>query len=994
MAEYISKIKDSKTNKTAYLKDEEARTQLGEITNKTGDISKLETTNKTNLVSAINEVFQSASNGKSAIVTALTGKGIVATENDTFLQLAEKIGTISEKGNTFNITNNLTNCSNNNSKTTIEEYNSYKANINADTGYRLDSVAITMGGTDITSICYTNGTIHIEDVTGHLIITVSAVEDITPVATLNWNFENTTAGNGAGDITLSVNDASIEGDYAICYANNNGVIDDYDTICTLSAVVDTPKTYTHFNEFQMIPNGVTKLVAMKDNVVKSEFVIPENKRFNNLNFGNKLYTFGMMSDVHIDVETSESDFATAFDYYYNTCGALFSCISGDVTNGGTEAQFKKVKAVIDAHSANNRVYATNGNHENYNTSFSDKLWETYIGNPRDYAFVQGNDAFVFLALRNNSASMFTNTQMTWLEQQLEKFKTCRIFLFTHCFINGTGNGNYNNLYPVNWLTTTNTQGRWLLNLLKANTNVLLFTGHSHLKFITQELDGRVTICNSVDGVKTGYLVHIPSITIPRDILNGSSITDYLYAQSEGVVIDVYEKGILYRGRNFINEKFIPIGQFMLPLNEGTKPTQINYVVTNQLSNATSSNANTSALEGSSYTATITPNANYNLDTVTITMGGINITETAYSNGVINIAKVTGDIVIKVTTVLQSATLREIPITMTAKVKLDKITGAESTNNAYGASNFIKYDNTHIYTVEVDSEASRLSEWNINICYYDDNSKFVSYSPNGDVLNSRDNTITSAMIPKVEGATQIRLRIYNSLVNDHIKLYTDDTRTYVACEDINVTPLKLTFTTNNSQNVSVKIIPENCTEPINYVIDKSYIANVDNGVVTPIMNGTCNLIITCGAISKTIPITVSGLASDNTVPEGFIKLKTNDFINRSSTATTIEQVDANTIKVNFLKGAGKWYVHPEGLPTTGKAELYVEEFSYSKELTEVLKQGVGFKIVNSEKYTLSSGGEIGLNSGSAEFNVSNSQYLSIGGTLPLSITMKNVALKPL
>lgn len=70
-------------------------------------------------------------------------------------------------------------------------------------------------------------------------------------------------------------------------------------------------------------------------------------------------------------------------------------------------------------------------------------------------------------------------------------------------------------------------------------------------------------------------------------------------------------------------------------------------VTNNLTNATSSNADVSIDKSSSYTATITANDGYTLDgaTVTVMMNGVNITSTAYSNGVINISNVTGDIVI-------------------------------------------------------------------------------------------------------------------------------------------------------------------------------------------------------------------------------------------------------------------------------------------------------------------------------------------------------------
>lgn len=86
----------------------------------------------------------------------------------------------------------------------------------------------------------------------------------------------------------------------------------------------------------------------------------------------------------------------------------------------------------------------------------------------------------------------------------------------------------------------------------------------------------------------------------------------------------------------------------------TVPT---YTVTNTLTGCATSNAATSANEGSAYAATITPNSGYTLDgaTVQITMGGTDITSSAYSNGAISIASVTGNVVITVTAVADAPT---------------------------------------------------------------------------------------------------------------------------------------------------------------------------------------------------------------------------------------------------------------------------------------------------------------------------------------------------
>ncbi len=70
-----------------------------------------------------------------------------------------------------------------------------------------------------------------------------------------------------------------------------------------------------------------------------------------------------------------------------------------------------------------------------------------------------------------------------------------------------------------------------------------------------------------------------------------------------------------------------------------------YSVTYNLTNVTSSNTTSEILEGNAFTATLAANTGYEMSTVTVTMGGVDITSTSYSGGVVTISEVTGDIII-------------------------------------------------------------------------------------------------------------------------------------------------------------------------------------------------------------------------------------------------------------------------------------------------------------------------------------------------------------
>lgn len=75
------------------------------------------------------------------------------------------------------ITNNLTGCNNSNTATKIEKNGTYTATLTPEEYYILDSVTITMGGTDITNSAYNEGNINITNVTGNIIITAIATNN-------------------------------------------------------------------------------------------------------------------------------------------------------------------------------------------------------------------------------------------------------------------------------------------------------------------------------------------------------------------------------------------------------------------------------------------------------------------------------------------------------------------------------------------------------------------------------------------------------------------------------------------------------------------------------------------------------------------------------------------------------------------------------------------------------------------------------------------------
>lgn len=72
---------------------------------------------------------------------------------------------------------------------------------------------------------------------------------------------------------------------------------------------------------------------------------------------------------------------------------------------------------------------------------------------------------------------------------------------------------------------------------------------------------------------------------------------------------------------------------------------VTYTITNNLTNVSTDNPVTMINENSGYTANLTADTDYTIDSVTVTMGGVDVTSSVYANGVVTISSVTGNIVI-------------------------------------------------------------------------------------------------------------------------------------------------------------------------------------------------------------------------------------------------------------------------------------------------------------------------------------------------------------
>ena len=233
-----------------------------------------------------------------------------------------------------------------------------------------------------------------------------------------------------------------------------------------------------------------------------------------------------------------------------------------------------------------------------------------------------------------------------------------------------------------------------------------------------------------------------------------------------------------------------------------------YTITNILSNCTNSNSSTAILDGSSYSATLSANQGYTLTgaTVSIFMGGNDVTNTSYLNGSINIANVTGNIVITATAVSAISSISAVftqgdniiyPSTPLDDLKQFLVVTATYTNNTtivVPSNDYTLVGSLVVGTSSITANYGGRSD-SFNVIVSDPVVNVtVTWTGTGStktssVIDTR-NCVVYYTIPFIEGATQlsssavdggnaasIKARLYNDEeCTDYVGIYWSDNQT--------------------------------------------------------------------------------------------------------------------------------------------------------------------------------------------------------------------------
>ena len=394
-------------------------------------------------------------------------------------------------------------------------------------------------------------------------------ENITKENSLKYFFKNKERGFAEGTLKLDIKGLKEKKNYDLYWGDGSGALKKYSKICQLKlSPNDSAKSYD-FISTNLIPNEATRVVAINNNKIKYDFKIPKYKRI----IEERLFRFGLLSDVHIDANDNDkaesvADFKRAI-LHFKKQKADFIGISGDTTTDGRLIDMKKYRNVIDDNAGSLPIYVSRGNHDCKNDANNLNLYKEYIESNGQYFEKRiNNEIFLFMGLDSYDYQLnsFTEEQMTWFENKMEKYKDQRVFVFEHVFIGPTGNAG--DLYPYGnggFIFEGDNISNRFKKCIDTYKNVVFISGHSHLAFDLQRISDDANCAESTD--ERCNRVHVPGGSRPRvnsiDTPDNKSNTVNNLKGSQGYLVNVYKDYITLEGIDFQKGKYLPLAQYII-----------------------------------------------------------------------------------------------------------------------------------------------------------------------------------------------------------------------------------------------------------------------------------------------------------------------------------------------------------------------------------------------------------------------------------------------
>lgn len=429
-----------------------------------------------------------------------------------------------------------------------------------------------------------------------------AVPFISDSAEVVYDFANEKAGSAAGTVTVK---ADLDGEYSLYWGTDEGEklsekVGGYTVYYSEFADVDVDggEGSADIQEFTAIPEDAETVLIYKGSILAGDAEIPEGKV---ADYGEMLYSFGALSDVHFNrynLSLTSDDALITFPNALNFFDELdveMVGISGDISADGEKDAFEKFNTISSNYSF--PVYTCTGNHD-VSDDFTLENWQELINtgvygsekaegveavadNGLDFVYIPegcNGDVFIFLSqyqwdYNRPESRLLTDAQLDWLEVQLEKYADKTVYLFFHTFLNNPvegenlhmGEGNLENNvgrhYDLPFTEDCPDEVRFE-QLMDEYENVVYFNGHSHWAYDMQELNPNLNIANY--GGEYATMIHVSSVSSPRRTkANLDDTSEHYMRSSEGMLVEVYEDRIVFTACEFLKGEYLSYATYVV-----------------------------------------------------------------------------------------------------------------------------------------------------------------------------------------------------------------------------------------------------------------------------------------------------------------------------------------------------------------------------------------------------------------------------------------------
>lgn len=409
------------------------------------------------------------------------------------------------------------------------------------------------------------------------------------------------AGYAQGIITF---ETKKPGMYQLYWSDEVGALNGYYEIAGLEITEDKPKAQFEFGYHTAIPAGATKIIAVEvpketegdvtDLTVKKAtgvYDIPAEKQLG-YKQEDALYTFNSYSDIHIDEEKwgevpgywweyAELHWAQALQYSVDK-DVDFIITSGDHINNSVnrnaDKEWKSYQYILASSDYVNPIYEASGNHEikqagmleeglvNFILATGLDSKKKTIQEWKPYYSIEEpgtGDLFIFMALEGGykpaSDDEFSGEQIAWVEGLLKENygKGKNIYIIEHANIAGYGPGDdTENPYYEGGMNTELPSNAKFKAILEKYTDVIWISGHTHEDYA---LGYNYTNNNG----NSCHMIHNSGVANPTHVTDGE--LDYALEEnlSQGYLVEVYEKAILFQGANLCDQKIYPAFSYII-----------------------------------------------------------------------------------------------------------------------------------------------------------------------------------------------------------------------------------------------------------------------------------------------------------------------------------------------------------------------------------------------------------------------------------------------